>query len=50
MERFAKIGIGAGKSFDSTAFSPEIKQAMPDGITDSWKDFAGLSQGWQKVT
>lgn len=44
MDRFAKIGIGAGKAFDSTAFPPEIQQALRDGIADSWKDFAGLSQ------
>jgi hypothetical protein len=25
MERFAKIGIGAGKSFDASKFSQEIK-------------------------
>jgi hypothetical protein len=44
MERFAKIGIGAGKTFDSTAFSPEIQQALRDGIADAWKDFTGIGQ------
>ena len=44
MDRFAKIGIGAGKTFDSTAFTPEIRQALRDGIADSWKDFAVLGQ------
>jgi hypothetical protein len=48
MERFAKIGIGAGKTFDSTAFSPEIQQALREGIAESWKDFAGLQKQIQE--
>jgi hypothetical protein len=44
MERFAKIGIGAGKTFDSTAFSPEIQQALRDGRTESLKDLAAMKQ------
>jgi hypothetical protein len=44
MERFAKVGISAGKSFDSTAFSPEIQQALRDGIAESLKDLASMKQ------
>ncbi len=38
MERFAKLGIGAGKDF-SAGLSPELKQAAEDGIADAWKVF-----------
>jgi hypothetical protein len=41
MERFAKIGIGAGKTFDPTKLSPEMKKAFEEGIGDAWKEFAG---------
>jgi hypothetical protein len=39
MERFAKIGIGAGKTFDANKFSPEIKQAIEQGVADAWKEY-----------
>ncbi|MBE0637231.1 MAG: DUF1254 domain-containing protein [Bacteroidales bacterium] len=41
MERFAKIGIGAGKTFDPTKLSPEMKKAFEEGIGDAWKEFEG---------
>ena len=45
MARFAQLGIGAGKPFDMGAFSPEIQQAIADGISDFWQqDFAGIMQ------
>jgi hypothetical protein len=37
MKRFAKLGIGAGKSFDPDAFSPETREAIEDGRTDAWQ-------------
>ena len=40
MGRFAKAGIGAGKSFDVAALSPEQRQAVQDGMADAWKAFA----------
>lgn len=40
MERFARIGIGAGKRFDAGAFLPEIRKALEDGMADGWKAFA----------
>lgn len=43
-EKFTRIGIGTGKPFDSTAFSPEIQQALREGIAEAWKDFAGLKK------
>ena len=36
MERFAKIGIGAGIKIDTTTLSPEIKAAMKAGIQEAW--------------
>ena len=42
MERFARIGIGAGQSFDSSSLSPEMKTAFEQGMADAWADFAAL--------
>jgi hypothetical protein len=42
MARFAKIGIGAGKTIDVAKLSPEIKTALEQGIADAWEDNAKL--------
>ena len=42
MARFGRIGVGAGKIFDPSKLSPEIKTAMEQGIADAWADFAGV--------
>jgi hypothetical protein len=42
MERFAKIGVGAGKTFDATKFSPGLRLAMAQGMADAWKVFEEL--------
>lgn len=42
MARFAKIGVGAGKTLDSNKLSPEIKAAIEQGIADAWADFGAL--------
>jgi len=34
MDRFARIGIGPGETFDLGAFPPEIQQAIRDGVLD----------------
>ncbi|WP_413991103.1 DUF1254 domain-containing protein [Labrys okinawensis] len=39
MARFAKLNIGAGKSFDAAALSPEMQKAVSDGMADGWKAF-----------
>jgi hypothetical protein len=44
MARFAKIGIGGGKTFDASKLSPEIKAAIERGMADAWADFAGLEK------
>ena len=40
MVRFAKIGVGAGKTVDVSALSPEASAAMTAGMTDAWAEFA----------
>jgi hypothetical protein len=42
LARFAKLNIGPGKTFDFTKFSPDIQQAVRDGIQDSDAEFAGV--------
>ena len=42
MKRFAKLGVGAGKTFDADKLAPEIKQAVEQGMTDAWKEFEEL--------
>jgi hypothetical protein len=42
MKRFAKLNIGAGKTFDWDAFSPEIQEAIKLGISDAWDDFSSV--------
>lgn len=39
MDRFARIGIGAGKKFDTAALSPELKKAIKEGIQDAWNEY-----------
>jgi hypothetical protein len=41
MARFAKIGIGAGKTFDPDKLTPEMKTAVEQGRADAWTTFAG---------
>jgi len=40
--RFAKLNIGAGKSFDFASLSPELQKAVNDGIADVGNDMNGL--------
>jgi hypothetical protein len=44
MARFAKIGVGAGKTFDASKLSPEMKIAIEQGMADAWADFAALKK------
>ncbi len=44
MTRFAKLGIGGGKSFDANKLSPEIRKALEEGIADAWQEFAGIKK------
>lgn len=40
-ERFARIGIEGGKTFDPTKLSPEMKTAIEQGRADAWQAFEG---------
>ncbi len=42
MARFAKIGIGAGKTFDASKLSPKTKNAIEQGMADAWVDLENL--------
>ena len=40
MDRFARLNIGVGQDFNWEGFSPEIQEAIKQGIADAWGDFA----------
>jgi hypothetical protein len=42
MDRFARIGVGAGQTFDASKLSPETKQAIEAGMADAWAEFKDL--------
>jgi hypothetical protein len=42
MDRFSKLNIGAGKTFDLAQFSPEVQKAITDGIADAGTDLGAL--------
>jgi hypothetical protein len=42
LARFAKINVGPGQTFDINKFSPEIQQAINDGIKDSQSDLGSV--------
>ena len=44
MARFAKLDMGAGKTFDMSKFSPEVQKAVGQGIADAWSDFDALKK------
>jgi hypothetical protein len=37
--RFAKLGIGAGKTFDAKTLSPDMRKAVEDGMAEAWHAF-----------
>ena len=52
MARFAKIGVGAGKTFNAAKLSPEMKTAIEQGIADAWQALDGVEKEMEagKVT
>jgi hypothetical protein len=44
MARFAKLDIGAGKTFDANKLTPEMKAAIEQGMADSWADLEALKK------
>ncbi|MBB6095215.1 hypothetical protein HNQ60_004105 [Povalibacter uvarum] len=48
MERFGKLGIGAGKTLDAQALSPQMRAAIEGGMADSWQAFKAVDQQAQE--
>jgi hypothetical protein len=44
MERFARIGVGAGKTFGVAKLTPEMKTAIEQGMADAWAEHAALQK------
>jgi hypothetical protein len=44
MTRFARIGVGAGETFDAGKLSPEMKKAIEEGMADAWAELAKLQK------
>jgi len=44
MGRFAKIGVGAGRTFDAGKLSPELRAAIEAGMADAWADHENLQK------
>ena len=44
MARFARIGIGKGRSFDANKLSPEMRTALEQGMADALTEFAVLQK------
>jgi hypothetical protein len=44
MAPFAKIGVGAGRTFDTAALSPAMKAAIGQGMADAWQALAGVQK------
>jgi len=42
--RFAQIGVGAEQGFAADALSPEVKEAIAQGMADAWAEFAALKK------
>lgn len=41
-QRFARIGVVPGKTFDITKLPPKIQTAVTQGIADAWTEYAAL--------
>jgi hypothetical protein len=44
MARFARIGIGAGRTFDASKLSPEMRTAIEQGMADALAELAALQK------
>ncbi len=44
MARFARLGIGAGGNFDAGKLSPELRQAVEDGMAEAWQALEQFKQ------
>lgn len=43
-ERFARLGIVPGKVFDVNALSPDVQDAVKQGMADAWAEFAAFKK------
>lgn len=50
MKRFARLGVGAGLTFDPEQLSPEMRKAVEDGIADAWVTFDQAQKGMNDGT
>jgi hypothetical protein len=48
MTRFARIGVGVGKTFDASKLSPEMRKAIEQGMADALAEFAQLQKRFEK--
>ncbi|MBP7937771.1 MAG: DUF1254 domain-containing protein [Phycisphaerae bacterium] len=44
MARFAGIGVGAGKKLDPAQLTPELKQAITEGMAGAWKELENFEK------
>ncbi len=44
MKRFAEIGVGAGRTFDTSKLSAEMLRAIEAGMADAWAEHANLQK------
>jgi len=44
MARFAQIGVGPDSTLDLSQLSPEMRQALEDGMADAWEEFADFKR------
>ncbi len=44
MARFARLGLGANGVFDANSLSPEMRQAVADGMADAWAAFKAYKE------
>jgi hypothetical protein len=42
--RFARIGVGAGKTLEADKLSPEMKTAIQQGMADAWTEYADFKK------
>jgi hypothetical protein len=44
MASFARIGVGAEKTFDASSLAPEIQHAIEQGMADAWQEFTDFKR------
>lgn len=44
MDRFARIGVGAGRTLDAASLPPARREALAAGVADAWSEFGEFSK------